>query len=211
MREDGNGANDWKNDLEAFFDEIDREDGTFAEHVERAERFYHDVARPALDDVGRALDAHGRSCEVGADAGRIYIIVRRAGGEIEFQYAVVVEAKVEGVTPYAHCWYEQTPPDDAEQATEQPEDEGNNNGGDEEEGDDENDDRQKEPDGDEKDDKEAATPAAPKRIKTVEVLGGWTPERGLDDVSRDDIARDFLGHYKQAVARLRAHLHEERA
>ena len=100
---------DWRSDLRSFFDGIKREDDAFAEALERVSSFYAYTVKPALEEISRELKLYGRDCETGEDAGRAFIIVRDAAHKVEFQYAIVADVKIEGVTPYVHCWYEETP------------------------------------------------------------------------------------------------------
>ncbi len=46
------------------------------------------------------------------------------------------------------------------------------------------------------------------RTKTLEPLLGWTAGRDLGSITREQIAGDFIAHYKDAVARLRAPMHD---
>jgi hypothetical protein len=97
----------WQTDLNDFFATVDRENQTFSHNLVRQGTFYTDVARPALETAAEALRQHDRTCETGLDQNRIYLIVHRPDGPVEFQYAVVAEARVEAVTPYIHCWFEE--------------------------------------------------------------------------------------------------------
>ena len=187
----------WQADLADFFATIEREDEALRQNNSQRAAFYADTVGPALDAAADALRPYGRECETGTDAERLYLIVRRPGGAVEFQYAVVAEVRIEGVVPYAHCWFEEfdspTPPDDA-----QPEKEADDSEEDEEE--DEGAEAQKD---DKEDDKK------PARTKTIEPLGSWTAGRTLESVTRDEVVADFLAHYREAVTRLRAHLHAQ--
>jgi hypothetical protein len=107
---------DWRSDLRSFFDGIKREDDAFAEALERVSSFYAYTVKPALEEISRELKLYGRDCETGEDAGRAFIIVRDAAHKVEFQYAIVADVKIEGVTPYVHCWYEETPSGTAQPA-----------------------------------------------------------------------------------------------
>lgn len=204
-REESNARDDWRARLTKFFVEVDREDQVFAEAVVRREEFYKTIARPALEAVKRELAGHGRECETGEDGGRIFIIVRKAGGEIEFQYAVAAEVKIEGITPYVHSWLEPTAS----------EGDATHNDDDEESGDDEKDDKEdgEQNDNDDSSDREsddsadAKTPNASHRIKIVEALDGWQSGSDLSGVTSEDITRDFVSRYTEAVVLSRADLH----
>ena len=189
----------WQADLNDFFATVDRENHAFSHNLTRQGTFYNEVARPALEAAAEALRQHGRTCETGLDHSRIYLIVHRPEGPVEFQYAVVAEARIETVTPYIHCWFEEN--ELADKATEaagekeEPEDEDDKEeSGDESEG-----------EGEEKDEKK--DDKKPARTKTIELLGTWTEGREIESVTREEILADFTTHYKEAVTRLRTHLH----
>lgn len=187
----------WETDLDAFFATLDYENEAFARNIERQGQFYAATALPALDAAAGALRRHGHPCETGLDQSRIYLIVRRPEGPVEFQYAVLAEARIEGVTPYVHCWFEENklaekPAEDPEKPAEG--DDQGEEGGEEGEGGEEKKD-------DKKDDKE------PARTKTIELLCTWAEGRQIEGVTREEILTDFLNHYKEAVGQLRSHLH----
>lgn len=221
----GNGENqksEWRANLKGFFDDIKREDNAFADHVVVVKRFYADAVSPALAEVARELELYGRECETGEDAGRVYIIVRAVKEKVEFQYAVVVETKIEGLTPYIHCWYEEPPKDEApiagdEQESGAQEDDAHSQaeqgGGkdDQEKGNDKEEDGDKKGDDEKGDDEKGGDDKAagtPKRTKTIEPFANWGPGRELQSITQEEIINDFLNHYKNAVARLRAPLHQ---
>ncbi|WP_022826255.1 hypothetical protein [Hymenobacter norwichensis] len=195
-------ADRWQAELNDFFATVDRENEAYSRNITRQNAFYSEVAQPALEAAAEALKQHGRTCETGLDQSRIYLIVHRPDGPVEFQYAVLAEPRVEGVTPYIHCWFEENPlalkpADDSQQEGEegkpaQTEDEAEGEEGEEagEEGKDEK-----------KDDKK------PARTKTIELLGTWAEGREIESVTREEILADFVAHYKEAVTRLRTHLH----
>lgn len=187
----------WQADLTDFFATVDREDETFGRNITRQDAFYSATVRPALEAAAEVLRGRGRVCEVGLDQNRQYLIVRQGAGPVEFQYAVLAEVRIEAVTPYVHCWFEEDKL--AEKPTPDP---GQDAGGDEPEKDDasegDGDDQPKE---DEKDDKK------PARTKTIELLGTWAEGRELESVTQEEILADFAAHYQEAVTRLRAHLH----
>ena len=211
----GERGDDWRSDLRVFFDEVEREDETFSDNVVKVSRFYADTARPALEDAARELKLYGRDCETGEDGGRVYIIVRAVReDEVEFQYAVVAEAKIEGITPYVHCWYEELPKDadggGAQQNESQSKNENGGKKGEDQDDDNQDEDNQDEDNQDDDDDKSGDDKKSgePKRTKTIEQLANWTAERGLQSITPEEIAGDFIAHYKDAVARLRAPMHE---
>lgn len=189
----------WQTDLNDFFATVDRENQAFSHNLVRQGAFYTDVARPALEAAAEALRQHGRTCETGLDENRIYLIVHRPDGPVEFQYAVVAEARVEAVTPYIHCWFEENELADKPAANAE-EKQGKDEDNQEPEPDEEpaGDDEEK---GDKKDDKK------PARTKTIEPLATWTAGREIESVTPEEILADFVAHYKEAVARLRTHLH----
>lgn len=196
MEPQPNSPGRWQADLNDFFATVDRENHAFSHNLTRQGAFYTDVARPALEAAAEALRQHGRTCETGLDQSRIYLIVHRPEGPVEFQYAVVAESRIETVTPYIHCWFEEN--ELADKATEaagekeEPEDDKEDSeSGDEPEGESE----------EKKDDKK------PDRTKTIELLSTWTEGREIESVTREEILADFTTHYKEAVTRLRTHLH----
>ncbi|MBC8082897.1 MAG: hypothetical protein H7Z21_06745 [Hymenobacter sp.] len=199
MEANPNPPGRWQADLNEFFAGIESENQAFSGNLKRQGAFYADTVRPALDAAAEALRGHGRTCETGLDQNRIYLIVRRPEGPVEFQYALVAEARIEAVTPYVHCWFEenelaeqstQDRPQDAEADDEKPEDDAS-----------EDEDEDKEKKDDKKDDKKAA------RTKTIELLSSWADGRAIESVTREEILADFVVHYQEAVARLRSHLH----
>lgn len=188
----------WQADLTDFFAVVDLEDETFGRNITRQGAFYRDTVRPALEAAAEALQARGRQCEIGLDQSRQYLIVRQGAGAVEFQYAVLAEVRIEAVTPYVHCWFEEDKL--AEKPAAEP---GPEVGTDEPKKDDEpaaDGDDQPEKD-DDKDDKK------PARTKTIELLGTWAEGRELESVTQEEILADFTAHYQEAVTRLRAHLH----
>ena len=189
----------WQADLNDFFATVDRENQAFSRNLTRQSAFYTEVARPALEAAAEALRPHGRTCETGLDHNRIYLIVHRPEGPVEFQYAVVTEARIETVVPYIHCWFEENElaanAADAAGEKEEPEDDQ-----DESDSEDEPEDEDEEKD-DKKDDKK------PARTKTIELLSSWMEGREIESVTREEILADFTTHYKEAVSRLRTHLH----
>ncbi|UOQ67911.1 hypothetical protein [Hymenobacter volaticus] len=200
METQPNPSGRWQADLNNFFATVDRENQAFSHNLTRQGAFYSEVARPALEAAAEALRQHGRTCETGLDHSRIYLIVHRPEGPVEFQYAVVAGARIETVTPYIHCWFEENEladkADDAaghkEEAKEDEDDK--EESGDEAEGEDEGQDGKK-------DDKK------PARTKTIELLSTWAEGREIESVTREEILADFTTHYKEAVTRLRTHLH----
>lgn len=195
---------DWKDELDDFFHKIADEDKTYADKIDRRARFYHDVALPALEAIKSELDQHGRRIEIGGDAGRVFIIVRRDEKQTEFQYAVVVEVTIETLTPYAHCWYETIAPE----LKDEPGDAKQNND-DAQDGDAEND---KGENGDDQKQNKAEQKSVgdnTSRRKTVEPLTSWRADRDLASVTQEEIIRDFIAHYTEAVENLRRHMHAE--
>lgn len=191
----------WEADLTDFFATIDREDHTYLDNLGRQGTFYTDTARPALEAAAVALRQHLRTCEVGVDQNRVYIIVRRPDGPVEFQYAVTVELRIEALTPYIHCWFEEDEfigKPDAGKPQPQPEHKDEPEGGDKPEG---------EEGGEEDKDKDKKDDKKPARTKTVEALPTWAAGRPLESVTREELLADFTAHYKEAVTRLRTHLH----
>lgn len=189
----------WQAELNDFFATVDRENETYSHNITRQLTFYREVARPALEAATETLQQHGRTCEIGLDQSRLYLIIHRPDGPVEFQYAVLAEPRVEGVTPYIHCWFEENPlaPKPAE-TTPQAGEEGNPAQDDAKDADDEEGDAEKD---EKKDDKK------PARTKTIELLSTWTADREIESVTREEILADLVAHYKEAVTRLRTHLH----
>ena len=195
-------ADRWQAELNDFFATVDRENEAYSHNIKRQNAFYSEVAQPALEAAAETLKQHGRTCETGLDQSRIYLIVHRPDGPVEFQYAVLAEARVEGVTPYIHCWFEENPlapkpadnsqQEDQEGKADQAEDDAE--GEEAEEAGEEGKDEKK---GDKK----------PARTKTIELLGTWAEGREIESVTREEILADFVAHYKEAVMRLRTHLH----
>lgn len=191
----------WQAELDDFFATVDRENETYSHNITRQSTFYREVVRPALEAAAETLQQHGRTCETGLDQSRLYLIVHRPEGPVEFQYAVLAEPRVEGVTPYIHCWFEENPlapkpadnsqPEGQEGQPDQTEDDAQ---GEEEEAGEEGKDEKK-------DDKK------PARTKTIELLSTWAEGREIESVTREEILADFVAHYKEAVTRLRTHLH----
>ena len=196
----------WQADLADFFATVDREDETFGRNITRQGTFYDATVRPALEAAAKVLRARGRLCEVGLDQSRLYLIVRQGADAVEFQYAVLAEVRIEAVTPYVHCWFEENKL--AEKPTEKSaadpgqgveNDEPKKDDDPKEEAEGEGDDEPKKDD--EKDDKK------PARTKTIEPLGTWAEGRELESVTQEEILTDFTAHYQEAVTRLRTHLH----
>ncbi|AWM32012.1 hypothetical protein [Hymenobacter nivis] len=205
-------SGDWQADLNDLFATIDHESHTYIDNLNRQSAFDHDTALPALEAAAEALRAHARSCETGLDPERVYLIIRQLTGEVEFQYAVVAEVRIEAVTPYIHCWFEENklaeaitkqqgqpekqPDDQAPKSgdkgsDDQPADEGNDDKGGDNQG---GDDKQKEEE--------------PTRTKTMEVLSTWQDDRRIEDVTREEILNDFVQHYKEAIGLARTQLHK---
>lgn len=200
---------EWQTNLADFFGDIEREDRVFSKNVERKTRFYAEVARPALNQIEQQLLRYGRECETGLDHDRVYIIVKKAAGNVEFQYAIVAEAQIETVTPFAHCWFETELPEEnqtAQKSAATDSEESDDEDADDET-DDKTDDEQDGGDGESKDQTDDKKKEKPKRTKTIELLDGWNDEREIETVSQTEIIHDFLRHYKEAVSRLRAGLH----
>jgi len=197
----------WNTDLDAFLATVDQENHAFSQNLKRQGEFYARTARPALDAAADALRRHDRTCETGLDQHRIYLIVRRPEGPVEFQYAVVAEARIEGVTPYIHCWFEENKlaeaglEDSGKTAAEANQQQAGEEDDKEEGEDDEDEGEEQEGDDKKKDDKK------PKRTKTIELLSTWSAERQIESVTQEEILADFVTHYKEAVSRLRTHLH----
>jgi hypothetical protein len=197
----------WQADLDGLFATLDHENQAFTDNLNQQSAFYHDTALPALEAAAEALRAHARTCEVGLDPERVYLIIRQLTGEVEFQYAVVAEVRIEAVTPFVHCWFEENKL--AEEITQQqgqpekkpddksdgPDDKSGEEKGDEKGGDDQGGDAKK------KD-------ADPTRTKTMEILSTWQDDRRIADVTREEILTDFVQHYKEAIALARTQLHK---
>lgn len=187
----------WQADLDDFFASVQREDKTYLDNLQRQHTFYTEVAQPAMQQAAEALRRHERHCETGMNQNRVYLIVRRPEGTVEFQYAVFAESRIEAVTPYIHCWFEEDEYADELPGGRHPEAKKPEEGKESEqpeEGDDE-------PKDEKADDKK------PTRTKTIEVLSTWTDNRQLESVTQDELLADFTAHYKEAVSRLRTHLH----
>lgn len=202
MNPQANSPDRWEEDLTDFFAALDRENAAFSLNVTRQGAFYRDTVRPALEAAAAALRRHGRTGEVGLDANRQYLIVRRADDAVEFQYAVLAEARIEGVTPYIHCWFEENTWEEKPAGPEQQADKDSQPEAKEDDAEDE--DQPDKKDADAKDDKKDDKPA---RTKTIELLGTWAADRAVESVTRDEILADFTAHYQEAVTRLRTHLH----
>lgn len=186
----------WQADLDGLFATLGREDQAFADNMGRQTAFYKDTALPALQAAAEALGHHGRTAEAGQEPERVYLIVSKLTGEVEFQYAVVAEVRIEAVTPYIHCWFEENKLAEAiEKEQGQPEKPA---GGDQP--DDDKPDEGGEAD-DKKDDKE------PARTKTLEVLSTWRAGRALASITREEILADFVRHYHEALELARTQLH----
>lgn len=185
----------WEAELTDFFATVGREDETYLANLKRQGAFYAATARPALEAAAAALRQHLRACEVGLDQNRVYLIVRRPEGAVEFQYAVMVEVRIEALTPYIHCWFEEDEyvgKPDAGKPQPKQEPEGEQPAGD---------------DGGEAAEKDQPDDKKPARTKTVELLGTWADGRTLESVTQEELLADFTTHYKEAVTRLRTHLH----
>lgn len=198
-------SGNWQADLNDLFATLDRENHAFTDNLSRQSAFYHDAALPALEAAAEALRAHARTCETGLDPERVYLIISQLTGEVEFQYAVVAEVRIEAVTPYVHCWFEENklaeeitqeqgqpekkPEDQAPKSDEQGGDKPNDKGGDDEGGDAKKKDTE------------------PTRTKTMEVLSTWKDDRRIEDVTREEILNDFVQHYKEAIGLARTQLH----
>ncbi|WP_375433695.1 hypothetical protein [uncultured Hymenobacter sp.] len=193
-----NASGRWQADLNDFFATVDRENQAFSRNLTRQGTFYTEVARPALEAAAEALRQHGRTCETGLDQSRIYLIVHRPEGPVEFQYAVVAEARIETVTPYIHCWFEEN-----ELAAKAADAAGQKAAEDDQE-EPEQDDAAEGEDGEKDEKKDDKKPA---RTKTIELLSTWAEGREIESVTRAEILADFTTHYKEAVTQLRTHLH----
>ena len=203
----------WQADLDGFFATLDRENQAYTDNLARQGKFYTEVVRPALDAAAAALRQHGRTCETGFDQDREYLIIRQMTGQVEFQYAIVGEVFIETVTPYVHCWFEENklakqlekahgqPEDKPDDAQAKDQDEEKSGGDDDEQGDDSGDDESA--DADQKDDGKEPT-----RTKTMEVLGTWNEDRAIGSVTREEILRDFVQHYQEAIGLARVQLHK---
>ncbi|RZL11467.1 MAG: hypothetical protein EOO62_12325 [Hymenobacter sp.] len=201
-------SGNWQADLSDLFATLDRENQAFTDNLSRQSAFHHDTALPALEAAAEALRAHARTCETGLDPERVYLIIRQLTGEVEFQYAVMAEVRIEAVTPYIHCWFEENqlaeaitkqkgqpePKPDDDQAP-KPDDKGGDEQGDDDKG------------GDDQggDDKKKAE--EPTRTKTMEILSTWQADRRIEDVTREEILNDFVQHYKEAIELARTQLH----
>lgn len=184
----------WQANLDGLFDTLNKEDQAFADHMAQQTAFYKDTALPALQAAAEALRRHGRTAEAGQEPERVYLIVNKLTGEVEFQYAIVAEVRIEAVTPHVHCWFEENKLAETMQKEQsQPEKPA---------GDDKPDDDKDAGEGDDKkDDKE------PARTKTIEVLGSWREGRPLASVTQEEILADFVQHYKEALDLARTQLH----
>ncbi|MDJ0367918.1 hypothetical protein QMK33_22480 [Hymenobacter sp. H14-R3] len=210
---DLSASGNWQADLNDLFATLDRENRAFTDNLSRQATFHHDVALPALEAAAEALRAHARTCETGLDPERVFLIIRQLSGKVEFQYALVAEVRIEAVTPYVHCWFEENKlaeaitqeqgqpekkpadpaPKPAGKGTDQPDEEG---AGDDEGGEDQGGDDAKQQD------------AEPTRTKTLEVLSTWQADRRIEDVTREEILRDFVHHYQEAIGLARTQLHK---
>ena len=206
---------DWQASLNDLFATLDRENHTFTDNLNRQSAFYHDVALPALEAAAGALRAHARDCETGLDPERVYLIVRQLTGEVEFQYAVVAEVRIETVTPYVHCWFEENKL--AEEITQEqgqpekkPDDQSPKDGGDKPDAKDDDkggDDEGGGEGGGEEGGDAKKKDAEPTRTKTMEILSTWKDDRRIEDVTREEILNDFVQHYKEAIGLARTQLH----
>ena len=210
---DHSASNDWQANLNDLFATLDRENHAFTDNLARQTTFQRDVALPALEAAAQALRAHARDCETGLDPERVYLIVKQLTGEVEFQYAVVAEVRIEAVTPYIHCWFEENQlAEEITQEQGQPEKKPAQKAGDDKgEGDDaKKGDDDKDDDG-EKDSEEGDAKkkgADPTRTKTMEILSTWQADRRIEDVTRQEILTDFVQHYKEAIGLARTQLHK---
>ena len=201
-------SGNWQADLNDLFATLDRENHAFTDNLNRQSAFYHNTALPALEAAAEALRAHARDCETGLDPERVFLIVKQLTGEVEFQYAVVAEVRIEAVTPYIHCWFEEnTLAEEITQEQGQPEEKPADKG------DDAGDDKEAEKKGDDKGGDEDGGDAKkkgaePTRTKTMEVLSTWQDERRIEDVTREEILNDFVQHYKEAIGLARTQLHK---
>ena len=209
---DQSASGNWQADLNDLFATLDRENHTFTVNLNRQSAFYQATALPALEAAAGALRAHARTCETGLDPERVYLIVRQLTGEIEFQYAVVAEVRIEAVTPYIHCWFEENqlaeeitqqqgqpekkPDDQAPKPDEKGGDKSDEKGGDDKGG------------GDDQGGDDKKKDAEPTRTKTMEVLSTWQDDRRIEDVTREEILNDFVQHYKEAIGLARTQLHK---
>lgn len=192
----------WQADLDGLFDALNREDQVFRDNLAVQTAFYQNTALPALQAAAQAVGRHGRTAEAGHEPERVYLIVSKLTGEVEFQYAVVAEVRIEAVTPYIHCWFEENQLAAALEKErgqpEQPEDDDQAQG-------DKADDKEGEEGGEGGDDKK--DDKAPARTKTMEVLSTWRAGRALASVTQDEILSDFVQHYKEALDLARTQLH----
>ena len=205
-------SGDWQADLNDLFATLDRENHAFTDNLGRQTAFYRDVALPALEAAAQALRAHARDCETGLDPERVYLIVKQLTGEVEFQYAVVAEVRIEAVTPYVHCWFEENQL--AEEITQEhgqpenkPDDQASKSDGDkpDEKDDDKGDDKKG---GGEEGGDAKKKDAEPTRTKTMEILSTWKDDRRIEDVTRQEILTDFVQHYQEAIGLARTQLHK---
>ena len=205
---DHSASGDWQADLNDLFATLDRENHAFTDNLGRQTAFYRDVALPALEAAAQALRAHARDCETGLDPERVYLIVKQLTGEVEFQYAVVAEVRIEAVTPYVHCWFEEnTLAEEITQEQGQPEKKPDDQGGGDKEGDDKGQDDEK--GGDDEGGGDAKKKGAePTRTKTMEILSTWQDDRRIEDVTRQEILTDFVQHYREAIGLARTQLHK---
>ena len=206
-------SGDWQADLNDLFATLDRENHAYTDNLARQTTFHRDVALPALQAAAQALRDHARECETGLDPERVYLIIKQLTGEVEFQYAIVGEVRIEAVTPYVHCWFEEnTLAEEITQAQGQPEKKPADKGGDDsddKEGDDKGgDDDKGEGGGEEGGDDAKKKGAEPTRTKTMEVLSTWKDDRRIEDVTRQEILNDFVQHYKEALGLARTQLHK---
>ena len=202
----------WQADLDGLFDSLGQEDQAFTNNMGRQTAFYKDTALPALQAAAEALGRHGRIAEAGQEPERVYLIVNKLTGEVEFQYAVVAEVRIEAITPYIHCWFEENKlaeeitqeqgqpekkPDDhtPKDGGDKPDAKADDQGGDDEEG------------GGEEGGDAKKKDAEPTRTKTMEVLSTWQDDRRIEDVTQQEILTDFVQHYKEAIGLARTQLH----
>ena len=204
-------SGDWQADLNDLFATLDRENHAFTDNLTRQTAFYRDVALPALEAAAQALRAHARDCETGLDPDRVYLIIKQLTGEVEFQYAVVAEVRIEAVTPYVHCWFEENQlAEEITQEQGQPEKKPDPKADGGDKPDDKGGDDKKEDDkggGDEGGDAKKKG-AEPTRTKTMEILSTWQDDRRIEDVTRQEILTDFVQHYKEAIGLARTQLHK---
>ncbi len=212
---DQSASGNWQANLNDLFATLDRENQTFTDNLSRQSAFYQNTALPAVEAAAEALRAHARTCETGHDPERVFLIIKLLTGEVEFQYAVVAEVRVEAITPYIHCWFEENKlAEEITQQQGQPEKKPtkqapkpDNKGGDkpDDKEDDEGDDDKG---GDEEGGDEKKKATDPTRTKTMEVLSTWKDDRRIEDVTREEILNDFVQHYKEAISLARTQLHK---